>query len=902
MDDKFDENLGPRPEDDGNRETEPVSAAQLLEKLRGQIERAASQDDAASKAQDESGYVFKFTEPNADADSAPTRTDMDSAPSEPKGAPRANVPDDTPKKQPYASGIKLDKPQTMDSRRPVTGQYRTAPSDSALKPPAADVSPDVVEQLNQRNDTREYKQAAGKRAPQQNRPAHSDPTMNSSEDVRETNEFDQGIKPARRSAAQPQDASERGATDEFNKITGDRPAASASAPYEDEFADEAERPRERATAYSRKTKQPLTNTGSFKAAPSGAGQFDTDDDKKLEDVFNLFQETETEGGAEDDEDEFDDGSGDKNGFFSLLYNRIYSWGAPKREEYTSRDQNKEIFTAYQTQYSNSWKKMIAVGVMLVLMLYIEIAPYLSWWLPRFMKLGMYDKIYMLLDLQILVIAAALIIKNIIFGFMQLFRGKPDAHTITSMVLLVNVILWFVTFFTLRSDHTLHLYSTVAMLCIFCQCYYNHISLKKEILSFNIISSKKIKYALKPLGESVPEHDAFYQVIADESDMQRVVQTDFVDDFFARTGKLQRDDKILRILLPLSVLIAVVLLVVCYLMGRDVTMSIAAMALTIIAAMPASMYFMSMLPTYNASKSAFDLECALVGNAGLAEYKDISVVTIDDVEVFPSTSVKVSSVRVYGSNRIDEVIFDAACVFSRLGGPLRDVFSTSINDEQIKTKPVRFEEFDNGGFRARVNGKIIYIGSGEYIRQYGYEPTADDNGQDSVYIKGGGCIMYLTYEDQIAAKFYIKYGVDPLFEQLLRSLQHAGICVSVRTFDPNITNKLLSRNINTEKYSIKIIKNSDINEAPRTYKNISSGIISRSTIKNLLQSIVLCSKISQVQNINKILGVLSFAIGVLLVAVLVISNSMANITAGHLLLFQIFWLIPLALLSSIGTKN
>jgi len=548
--------------------------------------------------------------------------------------------------------------------------------------------------------------------------------------------------------------------------------------------------------------------------------------------------------------------------------------------------------------------MIAVGVILFLTLYIEIAPYLNWWLPRFMDIQMYSKIYMLLDLQLLFIAAALIIKSIIFGIVQLLRGKPDAHTITAVVLIVNLILWFVTYFTLTSGHILHLYNTVALLCVFCQCYYNHISLKKEILSFNIISSKKTKYALKPLGDADPEHDAFYHMTAEESDIERAVQTDFVDDFFARTGKLQRDDKILRILLPLSVLLAVVLLVVCYLTDKNSTVSlpVTAMALTIIAAMPASMYFMSILPMYNASKSAFDLECALIGNAGLAEYKDVAIVTIDDVEVYPSTSVKVSSVRVYGSNRIDEVILDAACIFSRLGGPLRDVFSTSINDEQIKLKQVRFEEFDNNGFRARVNGKVIYVGSGDYIKQYGYEPTADENGHDGVYIKGGGSIMYLTYEDQIAAKFYIKYTIDPLFEQLLRSLQHAGICVSVRTFDPNINNRLLSRHIDTEKYPIKIIRNSNTSEAPRIYKNISSGLVSRSNIKSLLQTVVLCSKIHQVQNVNKILGVLSFVVGVLLVAILTLSDSLPNITAGHLVLFQVFWLIPLALLSAIGTKN
>ena len=57
--------------------------------------------------------------------------------------------------------------------------------------------------------------------------------------------------------------------------------------------------------------------------------------------------------------------------------------------------------------------------------------------------------------------------------------------------------------------------------------------------------------------------------------------------------------------------------------------------------------------------------------------------------------------------------------------------------------------------------------------------------DMLETSGEASIMYMVCDDVVSAKMYVQYTIDPDFEFALRRLYKAGICIGIKTFDPNV---------------------------------------------------------------------------------------------------------------------
>lgn len=79
-------------------------------------------------------------------------------------------------------------------------------------------------------------------------------------------------------------------------------------------------------------------------------------------------------------------------------------------------------------------------------------------------------------------------------------------------------------------------------------------------------------------------------------------------------------------------------------------------------------------------------------------------------------------------------------------------------------------------------------------------VGDDEYEDTV-----GSVMYMAIGDALVAKVYVRYSINPQFNDLLRDLYRAGMCVGIKTLDPNISNELLARGITFNKCPIAILK-------------------------------------------------------------------------------------------------
>lgn len=162
---------------------------------------------------------------------------------------------------------------------------------------------------------------------------------------------------------------------------------------------------------------------------------------------------------------------------------------------------------------------------------------------------------------------------------------------------------------------------------------------------------------------------------------------------------------------------------------------------------------------------------MIGESSLGEYANASIISFDDHDVFPADKVTVKNVKLYGNNRIDHALYQVAGVFRMLGGPLADIF-VMASREVGYSKDVQIRLIDDTGIEALVDGKTVIIGKADFLARYGYAIEQSEE-ETQMEFSHQAAVMYLAYNDELAAKMYIEYNTDTGFETILRQLYRHG---------------------------------------------------------------------------------------------------------------------------------
>lgn len=272
----------------------------------------------------------------------------------------------------------------------------------------------------------------------------------------------------------------------------------------------------------------------------------------------------------------------------------------------------------------------------------------------------------------------------------------------------------------------------------------------------------------------------------------------------------------------------------------------------------------------------------------------SALSFADTEVYPSNLVNVTSVKTYGEYRIDKVIPDVAKVFAYLGGPLAKVTERMIDGQVEKPTAARVIENAADGICVAIDGRHVFLGKRSYLRRYRFEAPVDQG--DESYEKGVGSVMYVVIDEQLAAKFYIRYRINPRFEQLLVDLYRAGLCLGVKTMDPNITNEMLTNAIRFRKCPVAVLKQNSPEEISAPNASTSGGVVCNSSLHNFLRMFSLCDKVRHVTKCNAIILTVSVVLSALTVGFLAIMGDLSAFGVLQAVIFQFCWQVPVWILS------
>jgi len=565
-------------------------------------------------------------------------------------------------------------------------------------------------------------------------------------------------------------------------------------------------------------------------------------------------------------------------------------------EYRDASQTAELTTLYKKAYSSSKIKIILTAVFSLILLFYENLPLLGYQLASFLDPAVYPVVYIMVDLQIALLAVAVVYEQVFYGFARLFKGKPSPESILSVTALISIIYSIVAANSATPPAEPTLFNFPVAFCAFMTAVYSYLTVKREIFSFNVISSKKPKFALRrlPSSEAVMEAAAFGEGGEDIGDVLKIEKVSFVDGYFYRTESANSSNSaVVFMCLGLSLILSLLFAIYSAMMDNSASASFMMGYAAFVTAVPMSILFSHSYPFYKANSNSYDVNSTIVGENSLEEYSGASVITFDDKLVFPSVGVKVQNIKVYNNYRFDRVLYYAASVFTKTGGPLSDVFEIATVETGY-SEDVLLTGIGDGYLQTEVDGKSIMFGRAEDLRDQGIEIpeeiTYEDDGSDDV------SVMYMIFKGKLVAKMNILYSLDSDFEYVVKQLAGSGMSVCVKTLDPNIDESMIKSRVKLDKYPMRVIRYSSLEEIATVVERSDSGIVARGSSKGLLETVTYCDKVLESKRTNSFVSLIQAIISIVVLAVILLSGNFSSVRSLLSVLLQLFWLIPMGIVT------
>ena len=570
-----------------------------------------------------------------------------------------------------------------------------------------------------------------------------------------------------------------------------------------------------------------------------------------------------------------------------------------RPEFVDKTQIPKIRKEYQSRLVSLWIKLGFCLIFTVVLMWFENISFFTGLFTGAPKqfAGVFDPavypvVYIMASLQLMLFACVCAYEQIIDGFKYLFRGTPRAESMTSLLFVAGVLYSAILARVISPPNEPVMFNFAVAISALLTLVYSIYNTRRERMNFEVVSSMKTKHIVRrlPDEESQCEAEAFMEQ-TDVCDVMKIEKTDFIDGFF---GRLYKPDSTITVFMTcmMGIVAAMAVLFGFFVNIRgaeaDTVLRIAYLTMLIVA--PLSVYITFSYPFYRATIAAKEYDSAIIGEASLAEYSNASIISFDDKNVFPSYSVKIQNIKIYNNARVDRVLYYAASVFAYAGGPLQDVFEVATL-EMGHSSDVKIFDTEAGFLATQVNGVNIIFGSYKALTAKGFD-IPPENAADDVDFSSELSIMYMFREDKLVAKMYIKYVMDGDIDLILKQFQGTGLYVCVRTFDPNIDERMIAKKLNMKKIPLKVVRYASTEEVSMYEEKVDSGLVTCSSPKSLLQVIAYCDKVLHTRKTNIALSVLSVIIGMAILVLLVLSDTVGVVNSLFVALYHLIWTIPM----------
>ncbi len=463
-----------------------------------------------------------------------------------------------------------------------------------------------------------------------------------------------------------------------------------------------------------------------------------------------------------------------------------------------------VYEGYHKARGSAFLRLIITSVICVVLLLYDGLPLVGVHLPGIMDRKEFFLSYVLIGLQLLVLCLIPSFKQLYVGIKKLFSKRPDVYSMICLLTVATVAYDIaIAAVEIGTPHVFHfLLAFMTVVVIAGEC----VSITMQINTYRYFFGEVIDAAQNGDGEEIAKEKSFTlkRSSGKNSTAEKMycggldptlavyypLEVDSVAGYFNAINKKSRKSEApLSMLLPSLIvsLIAGILVPVLPNIDGSVWLCFGVTLTSLFLTLPIITVISGWLPFGLFNRQNIKEGFAFASEQSTEVYSDCSVFAFKDMHVFEKCSPKNVNLAVYDATGNDVLIGCLDALYSKIGGPLRDIFS--MGDGGSNIGECRLRRIAKSGVEAQVgNNYAVLLGNEQFMSRYGisFPEVKFKNKGDEIFS------VCVSINGRASARIIAKYNVNEMFEMLAYRLQEDGIYCVLETFDPMISSELLAR--------------------------------------------------------------------------------------------------------------
>lgn len=497
--------------------------------------------------------------------------------------------------------------------------------------------------------------------------------------------------------------------------------------------------------------------------------------------------------------------------------------------------------------------------------------------------------YMLLGVQLLLIDAAFFAKPLWEGFVRLVRFSPVDYSFPSVLVVATFVYHYILLLMPQSGYPV-LYLSPAAFCLTLLALMELLNWYRESLAFDVIASRRQKYAFISRVSVGGERDAAKEKLLfdEEGGTEYFARpVGFVRNYFSNTAQHIDHHHSLGAQLLLALALGVAFGLVVRVGTGNALVSLHTVFATMLMTAPFASLFLTSLPMFFSAVLNQRGKSAIIGENPIAECAEAATIVLPDHEIF--AVMEHEQFHLIDGCDIHTVTALSRALLEKIGSPLAEAFGV---DESSRISPATLTITDvaTEGVAACFDDKggTILFGTVSYMTEHGVpvRGIADDMPR-SVYNR----LHCVAVNGRACALFLVRYQLRRSAKAMFYEMEKTGVPVAIRTIDPCVREEILARLLRGRKGRVRVIKPS-LREMEIRTERVDSTIVSIGSATEAARAYAACRRIRSAGTWGKILQAFSLTLG----AGLVVLLSIFHLTPGGL--FITAWLFSWCVLYTV----
>ena len=282
--------------------------------------------------------------------------------------------------------------------------------------------------------------------------------------------------------------------------------------------------------------------------------------------------------------------------------------------------------------------------------------------------------------------------------------------------------------------------------------------------------------------------------------------------------------------------------------------------------------------------------ALAGWMGAARCGQGGVI-VTDGDLFPTGSVTVAQVKVFGSTATEKVVGYTASMLRAMDCGLTRTFHDLLRTQGALYRDVAGLEWHEGGASGVIRNQEVLVGTAAYMHLMEVTLPPGHNIKNAVFCAIGG---------QLAGMFLLHYAMSDAVNPSLSALMRAGLAPVLATRDPNLIPALLEQKFKLPVDKLEfppVQRRLELSGREREEDGEPVALLSREGLGVYCDALVGGRRLRQAVRWGLVFTLAGAVIGLCLTFYLTSIGAYASLTVTNFLVFMAAWLVPEILIAN-----